>query len=75
MTTYEQNLKTSDRFIICYSVRKMKYLKDNGFYYLFKCINERSNSPFWVFDLTPEMRTALSEYKKPNEQENKLLEI
>ncbi len=75
MTTYEKNLQTSNRFLMCYSVRKMKYLKDKGFYYLFKCINERSNSPFWVFDLTDEIRTALSEYTKPNNQENKLIEI
>lgn len=62
MTKYEQNNKTSDRFVIVYSLRKMIYLKEKGFYYLFECFNRNSKSNFWVFDMTPEIKQALSEY-------------
>ena len=62
MTKYEQTNKTSDRFIIVYSLRKMIYLKEKGFYYLFECFNRNSKSNFWVFDMTPEIKQALSEY-------------
>ena len=56
------------RFIIVYSCRKMLYLKDNGFRYLFKCFNENSRCNFWVFDSTPEIRQALSKYKRPDQE-------
>jgi hypothetical protein len=56
-----------ERFIICYSCRKMLYLKSKGFRYLFKCFNEQSRCNFWVFDATPEVRQALSEYKRPDQ--------
>lgn len=62
MTQYEQKNKTSDRFIIVYSLRKMIYLKEKGFYYLFECFNRNSKSNFWVFDMTSEIKQALSEY-------------
>lgn len=55
------------RFIIVYSCRKMLYLKDKGFRYLFKCFNEGSRCNFWVFDATPEIRQALAEYKRPDQ--------
>lgn len=55
----------SERFIICYSCRKMLYLKENGFKYLFKCFNEASKCNFWVFDATPAIRESLDKYKKP----------
>ena len=57
-----------ERFIIVYSCRKMLYLKDNGFRYLFKCFNEGSKCSFWVFDATPEIRQALSKYKRPDQE-------
>ena len=57
-----------ERFIIVYSCRKMLYLKDNGFRYLFKCFNENSHCNFWVFDATPEIREALAEYKRPDQE-------
>ena len=57
-----------ERFIIVYSCRKMLYLKDNGFRYLFKCFNENSRCNFWVFDATPEIREVLAEYKRPDQE-------
>jgi hypothetical protein len=66
MTQYEKENNISDRFIIVYSCRKMRYLKDNGFRYLFKCFNEKSKSAFWVFDATPEIRKSLANYKRPD---------
>lgn len=74
MTKYEEINKTSDRFIIVYSQRKLFYLKDMGFTYLFKCFNDRTYSPFWVFDVSPEIREALDNYdyenKRPNIENN-----
>lgn len=70
MTKYEEINKTSDRFIIVYSQRKLFYLKDMGFTYLFKCFNDRTRSPFWVFDVTPEIREALDNYKRPDQENN-----
>jgi len=63
-----KNKEITDRFVIVYSCRKMLYLKEQGFRYLFKCFNERSNCPFWVFDALPEVREALSRYKRPDEE-------
>jgi hypothetical protein len=69
MTKYEQKNNTSDRFIIVYSLRKMIYLKENGHYYLFECFNKNSKCNFWVFDMTPEIKVALSEYVPYNRRE------
>lgn len=62
MTDYEENNRTRDRFIIVYSKRKLIFLKDKGFNYLFECFNRNSKSNFWVFDKTDEIKQALSEY-------------
>lgn len=70
MTKYEEQNKTSDRFLIVYSMRKMIYLKERGFSYLFECFNRNSKSNFWVFDLSPEIKAALDEYA-PYHKENK----
>ena len=67
-TQEEIQKSISDRFIIVYSCRKMLYLKDNGFRYLFKCFNEGCRCNFWVFDVTPEIRESLGEYKRPDEE-------
>ena len=67
-TQEEIQRSISDRFIIVYSCRKMLYLKDNGFRYLFKCFNEGCRCNFWVFDATPEIRESLGEYKRPDEE-------
>lgn len=65
MTKYEKRNNTSERFIIVYSPPKLRYLKELGFIYLFKCLNEKTCSPFWVFDAIPEIRKALDEYVRP----------
>ena len=67
-TNEEFNKSIRDRFIFVYSCRRMLYLKDNGFRYLFKCYNENSHCNFWVFDATPEIREALAVYKRPDEE-------
>lgn len=67
-TQEEIQKSISERFIIVYSCRKMLYLKDNGFRYIFKCFNEGCRCNFWVFDVTPEIRQALSEYKRPDQE-------
>ena len=67
-TQEEITASIRERFIIVYSCRKMLYLKDNGFRYLFKCFNEGSRCNFWVFDATPEIREALAVYKRPDEE-------
>lgn len=76
MTRYEQINKTSDRFLIVYSLRKMIFLKDKGFYYLFECFNRNSKSNFWVFDMTPEIKEALKQYvpynKNKTEEDNSI---
>lgn len=64
------NSKLSERFIFCYSKRKMNYLRDRGFRYLFKCIHKVNQRPFWVFDKTDEVSIALTEYKRPDEENN-----
>jgi hypothetical protein len=68
MTQEELQKSIRERFISVYSCRKMLYLKDNGFRYLFKCFNDGSKCNFWVFDVTPEIRQALNEYKRPDEE-------
>lgn len=70
MTKYEQKNKIKERFIIVYSWQKILYLKELGFIYLFKCFNEKSHAPFWVYDVSPEIRKALDNYKRPNEENN-----
>ena len=68
MTQEELQKSIRERFISVYSCRKMLYLKDNGFRYLFKCFNDGSKCNFWVFDATPEIRQALNEYKRPDQE-------
>lgn len=70
MTKYDIENNIRERFIICYSCRKMIYLKDNGINYIFKCFNEKARTPFWVFDKTQEITKALAKYKKPDEENN-----
>lgn len=41
---------------------------DRGFRYLFKCFNEKQHCNFWVFDTTDEIREALNEYKRPDQE-------
>lgn len=62
MTKEEQNIELRRRFIFVYSRNKMLYLRDQGFRYLFKSYNSKTHSVFYVFDRTPEINQALSEY-------------
>jgi len=62
MTKEEQNVELRRRFIFVYSRNKMLYLRDQGFRYLFKSYNGKTHSVFYVFDRTPEINQALSEY-------------
>jgi hypothetical protein len=66
-TQEEVTKSIRERFVIVYSCRKMCYLKDNGFRYLFRCFNENSKCNFWVFDSTPEIRQALDGYKRSDQ--------
>lgn len=62
MTKYEQKNKINERFIITYGIKKVNYLKDKGFFYLFTGFNTNSHGQFWVYDATPEIKYALDHY-------------
>jgi len=64
--SHEEKLRTSERFIFVYKIAKFKHLKDSGFDYLFKCLNEGSGNYFFVFDNLPEIRECLREYNRDN---------
>ncbi|MEG2429756.1 MAG: hypothetical protein RSA99_05170, partial [Oscillospiraceae bacterium] len=46
----------------CYSSNMLVHLKNNGLFYLFKCINENTATPFWVFDRTNKLNECLASY-------------
>lgn len=62
MTKYERDNHINDRFVITYGKYKVNYLKSKGFYYLFTGYNTSTHGQFWVYDLTPDLKTALDEY-------------
>ncbi len=46
----------------CHSLKLFYFLKSKGFFYLSKGINEKTNRYYWVFEKTPEFRTALDQW-------------
>jgi len=48
----------------CHSIKLFHFLKQKGFYYLSKGLNEHTGFNYWVFEVTPEFESALNEYKQ-----------
>jgi hypothetical protein len=54
-------LKNDDLFI-CYSLNLFHFLKANGFYYLYKERNSKTNLFYWTFERTSKLSEALEIY-------------
>jgi hypothetical protein len=49
---------------VCYSLNLFHFLKVNGFFYLYKDRNPKTNLFYWTFERTPEFNQALDVYMK-----------
>lgn len=56
-----KQLNQKDLFY-CYSINLFHYLKVNGFYYLYRGYNPRTQKNYWIFEKTPEFLEALTEF-------------
>lgn len=52
------------RIFYCYSKKLRNELLDNGFKYLHKGINEKTNNPFWAFEGSIEFNEFLENRRK-----------
>jgi hypothetical protein len=51
-------------FYTCYSINLMRFLKAHGFSYISRGVNDRTGRTFWVFEVTPKLSEALTNWSK-----------
>ena len=66
MTRHEFEIyrnKLMERFIWIQSKDELKFLKDKGYRYLFRCTHFKTGRYFWVFDKTESIVKDLADFK------------
>lgn len=53
-------------FLYCYSVKLRDFLIDKGHRYICVGLNERSDTRFWLFEKTVDVKESLDEYDALN---------
>ena len=48
----------------CYSIKLFHFLKENGFYYIYKDRHHTTGKYFWVFERNEELDKALNDYSE-----------
>jgi len=53
-------------FLYCYSVKLRDFLVNKGHRYICVGLNERSDTRFWLFEKTDDVKESLDEYDELN---------
>jgi len=53
-----------NKYFYCYSIRMKNFLKSQGFNYITKALNPRSNFPYFMFEKSKELDLAIEKWNK-----------